>query len=109
MRTLEGRLCLTGVVAMCALVAALPGSADVLFACGPRQLGFDPATSLLSGMSDAFLAEASSYRIPVRSGIRDTSGRSVRACAVACVIRFTTRTASGALARIRQAVDLPLS
>ena len=27
MRTLEGRLCLTGVVAMCALVAALPGSA----------------------------------------------------------------------------------
>jgi len=79
------------------------------FVSGLRQLVFDPATNILSGISDVFLGEATPYRIHVTSGILDNTGRPVRACSGACVVRFTTRTASGVLARIRQAMDLPLS
>ncbi len=79
------------------------------FVSGLRQLVFDPATNTLSGISDVFLGEATPYRIHVTSGILDNTGRPVRACSGACVVRFTTRTASGVLARIRQAMDLPLS
>ena len=74
-----------------------------------RQLTFDPATNVLAGISDAFLAEGTSYRINVTSGILDAAGRPIRACNGACVVRFTTRTATGALVRIRQSMDLPLS
>jgi len=79
------------------------------FVSGLRQLVFDPATNTLSGISDVFLGEGTPYRIHVTSGILDNTGRPVRACSGACVVRFTTRTASGVLARIRQAMDLPLS
>jgi len=79
------------------------------FVSGLRQLVFDPATNTLSGISDVFLGEATPYRIHVTSGILDNTGRPVRACSGACVVRFTTRTASGVLARIRQAMDLRLS
>ena len=79
------------------------------FVSGLRQLTFDPATNVLAGISDAFLVENTAYRIHVTSGILDGTGRPVRACTGACVVRFTTRTATGALVRIRQAMDLPLS
>ncbi|TMA72496.1 MAG: hypothetical protein E6J72_20435 [Deltaproteobacteria bacterium] len=78
------------------------------FVSGLRQLVFDPATNTLSGISDVFLGEVTPYRIHVTRGILDNTGRPVRACSGACVVRFTTRTASGVLARIRQAMDLPL-
>jgi Bacterial Ig-like domain len=79
------------------------------FASGLRQLTFDPATNTLAGISDAFLREDTSYRIHVTNGIRDGAGNAVNACGGACVVRFTTRTASGELVRIRQSMDLPLS
>jgi hypothetical protein len=79
------------------------------FASGLRQLTFDPATSILTGISDAFLGEGTTYRIHVTGGILDGTGRQVRACGGACVVRFTTRTATGALVRIRQSMDLPLT
>ena len=79
------------------------------FASGLRQLTFDPATNTLSGISDAFLREDTAYRIHVTSAIRDGAGNAIKACDGACVVRFTTRTASGELTRIRQAMDLPLS
>jgi hypothetical protein len=79
------------------------------FFSGLRQLTFDPATNTLSGISDAFLSENTSYRIRVTSGIRDAVGHHVNACGGACVVRFTTRTATGALVRIRESMDLPLS
>ena len=79
------------------------------FASGLRQLTFDPATNTLAGISDAFLREDTSYRIHVSNGIRDSAGKAVSACDGSCVVRFTTRTASGELVRIRQSMDLPLS
>src|SRR5438128_7778584 len=79
------------------------------FFSGLRQLTFDPATNTLAGISDGFLAEGTSYRIHVTNGILDTAGHHVHACSGACVVRFTTRTATGALVRIRQSMDLPLS
>ena len=79
------------------------------FVGGLRQLTFDPATNVLTGISDVFLGENTSYRINVTSGILDGTGRRIRACSGACVVRFTTRTASGVLVRIRAAMDLPLS
>jgi hypothetical protein len=79
------------------------------FVTGVRQLTFDPATNTLAGISDGFLREDTQYRIHVTNGIRDTAGRAVNACGGACVVRFTTRTASGELVRIRQSLDLPLS
>src|SRR3954451_21690780 len=75
------------------------------FASGLRQLTFDPATRTLAGISDKFLKEGTRYRIHVTSGIRDGRGKRVKACRGACVIGFTTRTASGELVRIRKALD----
>ena len=79
------------------------------FASGLRQLTFDSATNTLAGISDAFLRENTSYRIHVTNGIRDGAGNAIKACDGTCAVRFTTRTASGELTRIRQAMDLPLS
>src|SRR5881296_1820432 len=79
------------------------------FVSGLRQLTFDPATNTLAGISDGFLNENASYRIHVTSGILDAAGRHVNACGGTCVVRFTTRTATGSLVRIRQSMDLPLS
>ena len=78
------------------------------FASGFRQLTFDPATNTLAGISDKFLREDTRYRIHVTNGIRDKHGKRIKACGHACVVRFTTRTASGELVRIRRAMDLPL-
>ena len=72
---------------------------------GMRQLTFDPQTHTLAGISDKFLQEGKRYRIVVTRGIKSSSGKPVRACGKRCVVRFTTRTASGALVRIRQALD----
>ena len=67
------------------------------FASGFRQLTFDPATNTLAGISDKFLREDTRYRIHVTNGIRDKHGKRINACGHACVVRFTTRTASGEL------------
>jgi hypothetical protein len=79
------------------------------FVGGLRQLTFDPATNTLAGISDKFLREDTPYRIHVTGGLRDRAGKSVNACGGACAVRFTTRTASGELVRIRRSMDLPLS
>ena len=79
------------------------------FVSGMRQLTFDPATSTLAGISDKFLQEDTTYRIHVTESIHDTLGRPIDACDDGCVIRFTTRTASGELVGIRRSMDLPLS
>src|SRR3954447_597336 len=76
------------------------------FASGLRQLTFDPATRTLAGISDKFLKEGTRYRIHVTNGIRDGKGKRVKACRGACVVGFTTRTASGELVRIRKALDV---
>src|SRR3954463_9892432 len=75
------------------------------FASGLRQLTFDPATRTLAGIGDRFLKEGTRYRIHVTNGIRDGKGKRVKACRGSCVVRFTTRTASGELVRIRKALD----
>ncbi|MGI8429599.1 MAG: Ig-like domain-containing protein, partial [Solirubrobacteraceae bacterium] len=85
------------------------GSDTGTFVSGLRQLTFDPATHTLAGITDQFLREGTSYRIFVTNGIRDSGGHAVNACGGACIVRFTTRTASGELVRIRRALDLPLS
>lgn len=79
------------------------------FVGGLRQLTFDPATNTLAGISDHFLREGTPYRIHVTDGIRDALGNPVNACNSTCLVRFTTRTASGELVRIRQSMDLPLA
>jgi hypothetical protein len=79
------------------------------FVSGLRQLTFDPATHTLAGIADAFLREDTTYEVHVTGGIRDRAGRPVNACGRQCVVRFTTRTASGELVRIRRSMDLPLS
>ncbi len=79
------------------------------FVTGFRQLTFDPATNTLSGISDGFLNENTTYRIRVTNGILDTTGQHIRACGRMCKVRFTTRTATGELAHIRESMDLPLS
>src|SRR2546427_6112290 len=79
------------------------------FFSGLRQLTFDPTTNTLAGISDGFLSEDTSYRIHVTNGILDNAGHHVHACGGACVVRFTTRTATGELVRIRQSMDLPPS
>src|SRR5262249_54066271 len=80
-----------------------------VFVSGLRQLTFDPATNTLGGISDELLGEDTTYRIHVTSGIVDTTGHHVNACGGDCVVRFTTRTATAELVRIRQSMDLPLS
>ena len=72
---------------------------------GFRQLTFDPKTHTLAGISDKFLQEGKRYRITVTSGIKDGKGKKVRACRKKCVVPFTTRTASGALVRMRKYLD----
>lgn len=79
------------------------------FVSGLRQLTFDPATNTLAGISDHFLREGTPYRVHVTGAIRDNTGNAINACNGACVVRFTTRTASGELVRIRQSMDLPLA
>jgi hypothetical protein len=79
------------------------------FVSGLRQLTFDLRTNTLAGISDRFLREGTRYRIHVTNGILGSRGKHVKACGGACVVRFTTRTASGELVRIRRAMDLPLS
>jgi hypothetical protein len=75
------------------------------FASGLRQLTFDPATRMLAGISDKFLKEGTRYRIHVTNGILDGKGKRVKACRSACVVTFTTQTASRELVRIRKALD----
>src|SRR5438445_2118114 len=77
-----------------------------VFVSGLRQLTFDPATNTLAGISDSQLGEDTPYRIHVTNGIRDSAGNAVNACGETCIVPFTTRTASGELVRIRQAMDL---
>jgi hypothetical protein len=79
------------------------------FVSGLRQLTFDPASNILSGISDKQLAEDTHYQIDVTSGIRDSGGNAVSACGSMCVVGFTTRSASSELVHIRQALDLPPS
>jgi hypothetical protein len=79
------------------------------FVSGLRQLTFDPATHTLAGISDKFLREGTTYKIHVTRRIRDSRGRAIKACRRQCVVKFTTRTASGELVRIRRSLDLPLS
>ncbi len=81
------------------------------FVSGLRQVTFDPRSHVLAGISDKFLKEGARYRIRVTNGVRDSRGHRVNACGHrrVCSVRFTTRTASGELVRIRRALDLPLS
>ena len=79
------------------------------FASGLRQLTFDPSSHTLFGIADAFLREDTTYEIHVTRGIKDLAGHPISACGGACVVRFTTRTASGELVRIRRSMDLPLT
>ena len=79
------------------------------FVSGLRQLVFDPASNTLSGISDQFLTEDTPFRVVVTSGIQDSSGNSISACASSCVVPFTTRTASSELVNIRKSMDLPVS
>ena len=74
---------------------------------GLRQLTFDPTTRTLAGISDKFLEEGKTYRIHVTRGIHDSKGHMVKACKRVCVVRFTTRTASGELVRIRESMGVP--
>src|SRR5207253_11347395 len=76
---------------------------------GLRQLTYHPATNTPAGITDVFLGENPSYRIHVTNRILDTNGHQIRACGTACVVPFTTRTATDELVRIRQSMDLPLS
>jgi len=79
------------------------------FVSGFRQLTLDPVTHTLAGISDRFLNEHTTYRVRVTGGILGADGRHVKACRGACSVAFTTRSASGELVRLRQALDLPLS
>jgi hypothetical protein len=72
---------------------------------GLRQLTFDPKSRTLAGISDQFLQEGTTYRIHVTRGITDAKGKPVDACGKACVVTFTTRSASGELVRLRKALD----
>jgi len=58
------------------------------FVTGFRQLTFDPATNTLTGISDGFLNENTTYRIRVTNGILDTTGHHIRACGRMCKVRF---------------------
>jgi hypothetical protein len=69
------------------------------------QLVWDPAAKTLSGFSNAFLHEASTYSLVVTSFIKDGTGAPIDACGGACVVPFTTQTASGELDRVRRALD----
>jgi len=72
---------------------------------GLTQLVWDPATSTLAGITKEFLREGTTYSIVVTSRVRDASGRGIDACGDRCEVRFTTRTATSELERIRRALD----
>ena len=71
------------------------------------QLVWDPQANVLAGLPGDFLAEATTYTVVVTSGIHDTQGRSVIACASAsaCTSTFETETATPELAKLRDALD----
>jgi hypothetical protein len=69
------------------------------------QLVWDPASNTLSGIANAMLHENSQYVIVVTASVRDTGGNPVNACGGACVVDFTTRTATAVLDHIRQSLD----
>ena len=72
---------------------------------GLVQLVWDPASNSLSGITNGFLTENSAYNIVVSAAVRDTGGHPINACGGACVVPFTTRTASAELDHIRQSLD----
>ncbi|MGI8608071.1 MAG: hypothetical protein ACR2MY_02400 [Candidatus Dormibacteria bacterium] len=72
---------------------------------GITQLVWDPAANTLSGFSNGFLHEAGSYNLVVTSFITDTGGRAINACSGACIVPFTTMTATAELDHIRRALD----
>src|SRR5438874_3451637 len=72
---------------------------------GLSQLVWDPATKTLSGITNAFLREASRYQIVVTRGIKDARGNPIDACGGTCTASFTTRSASAELDHIRRALD----
>ena len=78
------------------------------FVSGLRQLTFNPATRTLAGISDKFLEERKTYTVQVRRGILDSRGKVIKTCRRACTTRFTTRSASGELVRLRDALDAQL-
>jgi len=69
------------------------------------QLVWDPASNTLSGISNAFLQEDSQYDIVVTSAIKDPAGNAIDACGGACVVAFTTRSATPELENIRRTLD----
>ena len=69
------------------------------------QLVWDPASNSLSGIANAMLWESSLYNIVVTSGLKDTNGLAIDACGSACIVPFTTRTATAELYNIRAALD----
>src|ERR1700682_1185010 len=71
-----------------------------------EQLVWDPATNVLAGTTNGFLTENLQYMIVVTSAVRDASGHAINACGGrACVVTFTTRTASEVLDHIRKGLD----
>src|SRR4051794_27274819 len=75
------------------------------FVSGLRQLTFDPKSRTLAGISDKFLEERTAYAVHVTRGIRDARGKRVKACRRSCAVRFTTRSATSELVKIRDALD----
>ena len=72
---------------------------------GLRQLTFDPQTHILAGIALRQLEESTTYSVRVTKGIQDAKGRPVRTCKGTCKARFTTRTASSILVKLREALD----
>jgi len=72
---------------------------------GLSQLVWDPASNTLSGITNAFLHEASRYEIVVTRGIKDVRADPIDACGGTCVTDFTTRSATAELDHIRRALD----
>jgi hypothetical protein len=70
-----------------------------------EQLVWDPSTNVLAGITNAFLIENRQYTIVVTNAVKDTAGNRINACGKACLVTFTTRTASGLLDHIRQGLD----
>ncbi len=72
---------------------------------GIVQLVWDPAGKTLSGLSNGLLHEASTYNLVVTSFITDSAGNPVDACGGACIVPFTTMTATAQLDHIRRSLD----
>ncbi len=69
------------------------------------QLVWDPASNTLNGVTNSMLVENSLYKIVVTSGVKDKSGNAIDACGGACIVSFTTRTATAVLSKIQQDLD----